>query len=144
MYENVVALLCSELTLLALDSIANIILWSAIEPCVGIICACLPTLGPIFQRRTLRAIVKSVVSFFAIHSKGSSDSQFSLPTVKEHVSRKSPSDSKARQFYSLDDEQSLVTSVQPSSENERGLEEFPLESIMVNSRLERNVEQRRL
>ena len=144
MYKNVVALLSSELTLLALDNLANIILWSATEPCVGVICACLPTLGPVFQRRTLQAIIKSIGSFFTIHSKRSNNSQFSLPTVKEPVTRKPRSDSKARPFYPMDDEQSLVTTVQPLSENERGLEEFPLESIMVNNRLERDVEQRRL
>ena len=31
------------------DSLANIIIWSTIEPCADIICVCLPTLGPIFQ-----------------------------------------------------------------------------------------------
>ena len=144
MYEKVVPLLSSELTLLALDNSTKVVLWSAIEPCVGIICACLPTLGPVFQRRTLQAIIDSVGSFFTIHSKQNSDSQYSLPTVNELVTRKQPSDSKARPYYPMDDEQSLVTSVQPLSENERRPEDFPLESIMVNSSMERNVEQRKL
>ena len=31
------------------DETYNIFIWTAIQPCVGTICACLPTLGPIFQ-----------------------------------------------------------------------------------------------
>ena len=126
MYDKVISLVFSKLIFLALDSLASIILWSATEPCVGIICACLPTLGPIFHRRALQAIIKSVGSFFAIQSKRSSDSQFSLPITKQPVGRRPPNDTKARPFYPMDDEHSLVTTVQPSSENERGPEEFPL------------------
>ena len=109
---------------------------------MGVICACLPTRGPIFQRRTLQAIIRSVGSFFTIYFKRSSDSQFSLQIVKDPGTQKPPSDLKARPFYPMDDEQLLVETVQSLSENESAQGEFPLESIMVNSSLERNVEQR--
>ncbi|KKZ62461.1 hypothetical protein EMCG_03124 [[Emmonsia] crescens] len=32
--------------------LTNIFLWSFVEPCIGIVCACLPTMRPIFQRVT--------------------------------------------------------------------------------------------
>ena len=33
------------------------VLWSTLEPCVGIICACLPLLHPYFKRHSPEAIV---------------------------------------------------------------------------------------
>ena len=32
----------------SLDDTYNVFIWTSIEPCVGIVCACLPTLGPLF------------------------------------------------------------------------------------------------
>ncbi|MCJ1352868.1 MAG: hypothetical protein MMC33_002852 [Icmadophila ericetorum] len=57
--------------------LANIIIWSAIEPCFGIVCACLPTLGPVFRGRSTESLVGSlrrVTGMFGGGSGGSSGS----------------------------------------------------------------------
>lgn len=46
----------------------NSSLWSKLEPSASIIAACLPTYGPIMQKRSFRSIFKSAVSFFSVHS----------------------------------------------------------------------------
>lgn len=52
--------------------LANIIIWSAIEPCFGIICACLPTLGPIFRGRSPESLIGRLSGLF---NGGSSSSK---------------------------------------------------------------------
>ncbi|MCJ1246110.1 hypothetical protein MMC30_003315 [Trapelia coarctata] len=51
---------------------ADILIWSAIEPCTSIICACLPTLGPLFKGgRTPESLVNSLRSYFSNRSRSS-------------------------------------------------------------------------
>ena len=115
--------------------IGKVILWSAIEPLVGVTCACLPTLGPVFQQRTLQSILHSLGSFFDLRSRQSAKSWVS------HSTRSGHSESKIRP---VNDQRSLVTTVDSRLEHGRSSENVPLQSIMVHSSLQSDVQQRLL
>ena len=115
-------------------------LWSGLEPTVGVICACLPTLGPIFKRQTLQSFIQSLNGIFLLGSRHSKDSHRSLPILRDQASRKRQTDQ--RLFYPMDDEQSLSTTVQPESKHENHSGGFPLRGIRVNSSVETKLDQR--
>ena len=106
------------------NGIGKIVLWSAIEPLVGITCACLPTLGHVFRQRTLQSILRSLGSFFDLHSRQSTKSRHS--------------ESKTRP---LNDQHNLATTVVSHLEDTRSSDIVPLQSIVVT---ENGVQQRPL
>lgn len=111
---------------------------------MGVICACLPTLGPVFQRRTLQDFLHSLDNFFSIRSRRSEDRDLSLPiNVNRNPVASRHGDSNGRPFYPMDDEQFLVTDVLPLPHNEREAAGYPLSSIIVNSSIQSSVEQRK-
>ncbi|KAE8320092.1 hypothetical protein BDV41DRAFT_559600 [Aspergillus transmontanensis] len=84
------------LTLLATNPDMNwvmgdIYLWSTIEPCIGVVCACLPTLNALLRRTTML-----VLGFNAERLFGS----FSLSASRRK--RRDKSQSKSRSFQQLD------------------------------------------
>lgn len=95
-----------------------------------VICACLPTLGPIFQRRTLQNVRHSLDNFFSTRFGYSKDRDLSLPVNRSPVIVRRHSDSNGRPFYPMDDEQSLVTDVLPLPQSERETEGYPLSSLV--------------
>ncbi|MCJ1312975.1 hypothetical protein MMC25_006651 [Agyrium rufum] len=73
--------------------ITDIIIWSAIEPCVGIICACLPTLGPIFRTHSFESWFGGIRSYMRLGSsrKSSQSSASGSNDVSlQHSSEKLP------------------------------------------------------
>ncbi|KAL9620551.1 MAG: hypothetical protein Q9160_004912 [Pyrenula sp. 1 TL-2023] len=49
--------------------VANILIWSRIEPCCSVVAACLPTLGPLVRSgRDPGSLVNSIRSIFSVHS----------------------------------------------------------------------------
>ena len=130
---NILLLFCSP----ASDNlgVGKIVLWSAIEPLVGVTCACLPTLGHVFKRRSLQSILHSLGSFFELRSRQSSKSQLSYSTRSGH------SESKTKP---MDDQQNLVTTVDSYLEHGKSSDDTPLQSMMVNSSLQKDTQQRPL
>ncbi|KAL4914977.1 hypothetical protein BDW62DRAFT_133980 [Aspergillus aurantiobrunneus] len=78
----------------------DVYLWSSVEPCIGILCACLPTLQPLI-RRTLKRIMGSSI---AANRLGNSDSPRG---ASSSVKRRSKVDGSGRRgrgvFRQLDD-----------------------------------------
>ena len=131
--HNILLCFCS----LASDNlgVGKIVLWSAIEPLVGVTCACLPMLGHVFQRRTLQSILHSLGSFFELRSRQSLKSQSSRSTQSRH------SEPKIRY---MDDQQNLVTTVNSCLERRNSIDGVPLQSTMVNSSPQSDAQQRPL
>ena len=99
-------------------------IWSSIEPTVGVLCACLPTLGPVLNRHALESMISSVLSFFTIHSNHSEATSVPLSLDRP---KKPKNDATARPFYPMDDEQSLVTDA-------RGQRDSPEEGNTLSSK----------
>uniref|UniRef100_A0A093VKE7 Rhodopsin domain-containing protein n=1 Tax=Talaromyces marneffei PM1 TaxID=1077442 RepID=A0A093VKE7_TALMA len=58
------------------DTVANLDLWSLIEPCSSTICICLPCLGPLFRGgRSPSSLVASIRAIFSLGSESSSQYQ---------------------------------------------------------------------
>ncbi|KAF2439686.1 hypothetical protein P171DRAFT_524784 [Karstenula rhodostoma CBS 690.94] len=55
--------------------VANVLIWSRVEPCMSVIAACLPTLRPVISSRTAESIVASVRSAISLRSLGSGGSR---------------------------------------------------------------------
>ncbi|KAI0398550.1 hypothetical protein F5Y17DRAFT_8707 [Xylariaceae sp. FL0594] len=53
----------------------NVLVWAYVEVGVGIVAACLPTLKPIFDNRSVESVVASVRSRVSLGSAGSKDSK---------------------------------------------------------------------
>jgi len=112
---------------------------------VGLICACLPILAPIFPScAAVESVVGSVTGFFDRDSAQnkenrtwpriaipSSDAKYQL----HHSERITP-----QSLYPLDDEQSLVTHAQGQRRGGSDIEAFPLKRVIVNGSMERRVE----
>jgi hypothetical protein len=66
----------------------NLIIWSTLEPCMGIICACLPLLHPYFKRHSPEAIVgANSVGYGVIHGRESTYSDpKGLSVYMSHIS----------------------------------------------------------
>ena len=122
----------------------NIVLWSVIEPLMGIICACLPTLGPVFQQRSLKSTVRNMSKFFFSHrSRQDNDVEYSRRITHGSATRRMYGDSsKAGPFYPMDD-RAIVTTVTPLPKGERELVEYPSGQIVVDCTVERNSEDRK-
>ncbi|RHZ57293.1 putative integral membrane protein Pth11-like [Aspergillus thermomutatus] len=79
----------------------DVFIWSSVEPCIGIVCACLPTLQPL-----LRSTLKSIFGSSRIAGKfGASSSQEVELDRKRRNQRISGGHRKHRLFRSLDDSQ---------------------------------------
>ena len=92
-------------------------------------------LGHVFRRHTLQSILHSLGSFFELRSRQSAKSQLSRSTQSRH------SESKIRY---MDDHQNLVTTVDPNLERTISSDDVPLQSMMVNSSLQSDAQQRPL
>ncbi|EIT75137.1 hypothetical protein AO1008_00659 [Aspergillus oryzae 100-8] len=84
------------LTLLATNPDINwvmgdVYLWSTIEPCIGIVCACLPTLNALLRRTTKLVLGSNAERLFG---------SFSLSASRRK--RRDKSQSKSRSFQQLD------------------------------------------
>ncbi|KAI4143777.1 MAG: hypothetical protein LQ340_006875 [Diploschistes diacapsis] len=68
-----VFLLGSLYPLIVPDEAFNVFLWTSIEPCLGIVAACLPVLGPLFREtRSLASVFNSVALFSRLRSRNRS------------------------------------------------------------------------
>ena len=92
-------------------------------------------LGHVFQRRTLQSILHSLGSFFELRSRQNAKSQLLRSTQSGH------SESKTRP---MDDQQNLVTTVDSYLDPGKSSDDTPLQSIMVNSSLQSDAQQRPL
>ncbi|KAJ1708398.1 integral membrane protein PTH11-like protein [Aspergillus flavus] len=84
------------LTLLATNPDINwvmgdVYLWSTIEPCIGIVCACLPTLNALLRRTTKLVLGSNAERLFG-----------SFPLSASRRKRRDKSQSKSRSFQQLD------------------------------------------
>lgn len=115
--------------LIKTDNLGDIVLWSSIEPCFGLICACLPTLGPVINQRSLQSIVVSLRSLLRVRSKsdiyadGSLNTQYRIQRAKEET---------AVPLYLIDDQHSLSTQIRGREGKDESRESFPSEGIRVN------------
>ena len=62
------------------DLLADVIVWTCIEPCLAIVCACLPLLHPFFKRHSPEKIVGA-------HSSGYSSVQTNNPARTLHSAK---------------------------------------------------------
>lgn len=93
------------------DDTYNIFIWTVIEPCLGVICACLPTLGPLFQgRHTLETLLGSIRSYLGIgshknHCKTSINKSRSFDAWKSHTNQP------AGTYHEMPDDAIFLTSI---------------------------------
>lgn len=73
----------------------DVFIWSSVEPCIGIVCACLPTLQPLFRRA-----FKSLLSSKGAHTTGPSQR---IASGSKHK-KKIPSGSESR-FHHLNSQE---------------------------------------
>ena len=67
------------------DDTYDIFIWTVIEPCMGVVCACLPTLGPLFQgSHSVESFIGSIRSYLGIDSQSQ--------TSKSNVNHRQMSD----------------------------------------------------
>jgi hypothetical protein len=79
----------------------DVFIWSSVEPCIGIVCACLPTLQPL-----LKSTLKRILGSSRIAGKfGASSSQEVELQRKPRIQRVSGGHGKHRFFRSLDGSQ---------------------------------------
>jgi len=114
-----------------------------------LICACLPTLGPIFRRQTVSSMMGSFRSFFSLSSSSEPDKRIQswrgtpLPDHQEHKSStRRHYNSRPNLFYPLADGQELVTHVEGCKGDMGEKAFFPSERIVVESDVERQVHER--
>ena len=82
------------------DNLTNLSIWSAIEPCLGVICACLPVLGPIFQCHYPRTVVNGPRRNIVLDT--SSKNRVNSPNLAMKPSTSAGSnDSMATPFYKM-------------------------------------------
>lgn len=79
----------------------DVFIWSSVEPCIGIVCACLPTLQPL-----LKSALKHILGSSLVAGKfGASSSHEVELQRKARIQRVSSSRDKHRLLRSLDDSQ---------------------------------------
>ncbi|GFF90414.1 hypothetical protein IFM60648_09056 [Aspergillus lentulus] len=79
----------------------DVFIWSSVEPCIGIVCACLPTLQPL-----LKSTLKRILGSSRVAGKfGASSSQEVELQGKARIQRVSGGHDKRRLLRSLDDSQ---------------------------------------
>ena len=77
-----------------------------IEPCLGVVCACLPTLAPLFQRQTIRLMLTKAANLFFQRSSQSGDSG---DAIDRHTALETAPQSRTEGLpYGSHDELSLV------------------------------------
>ncbi|GFF24102.1 conserved hypothetical protein [Aspergillus udagawae] len=82
----------------------DVFIWSSVEPCIGIVCACLPTLRPL-----LKSTLKHSLGSSRIAGKfGASSSQEVELERKPRIQRVSGGQGKRRLLRSLDNSQHKV------------------------------------
>ncbi|KAL9102100.1 MAG: hypothetical protein Q9187_009165, partial [Circinaria calcarea] len=117
------------------DDLTNIFIWTAIEPCMGVICACLPTLGPVFQGGYLpESLLGSFKSYLLLLSR----SNRSKSSVENDVGRE-----KLEQFHStpveafhrMPEDAVISTNVHGRQLNDVENQAIPAEGIVVNTKL---------
>ncbi|GFF30782.1 conserved hypothetical protein [Aspergillus udagawae] len=82
----------------------DVFIWSSVEPCIGIVCACLPTLQPL-----LKSTLKNILGSSRIAGKfGASSSQEVELERKPRIQRVSGGQGKRRLLRSLDNSQHKV------------------------------------
>ena len=65
------------------DDTYDIFIWTVIEPCTGVVCACLPTLGPLFQgNHSMESFIGSIRNYLRIDSQN----QNSKSSVNHQIS----------------------------------------------------------
>ena len=79
----------------------DVFIWSSVEPCIGIVCACLPTLQPLLKSTLKRILGSSRVA----GNFGASSSQEVELQGKARIQRVSGGHDKRRLLRSLDDSQ---------------------------------------
>ncbi|KAG7005494.1 hypothetical protein G7Y79_00019g046740 [Physcia stellaris] len=87
------------------DDTYNIFIWTVIEPCMGVICACLPTLGPLFQGgHSLETMIGTLRSYLRLGSQ----SKTSINQDKGFKPFESPADHAAKSYP---DDAFILTSI---------------------------------
>ncbi len=82
-----------KLTELTVDDDADLVVWTAIEPAVGILCACFPVIAPAFNRSMFKGRLGSGSGSFLrrvfgskTSKKGASDDSMPLSFISPYVS----------------------------------------------------------
>ncbi|KAF2232749.1 hypothetical protein EV356DRAFT_568444 [Viridothelium virens] len=113
-------------------NLGDIILWSSVEPCVGVICACLPTLRPVINRQSLYSTIASIRGLLSLRS-GSSDQTDSFLSAQNRFQHTKVQ--KLRPFYPMDEEHSLVRQVYGRAATNGGGESLPMQTIELERSL---------
>ncbi|MCJ1249410.1 hypothetical protein MMC30_006634 [Trapelia coarctata] len=90
--------------------LTNLCIWTAIEPCLGVICACLPVLGPVFQCGTSRAAVNVSRSNIGLHSYNKG--RVTSPNLGKASTSAGSNESMARPFYKMRSRGEVVEAIE--------------------------------
>ena len=117
------------------DDAYNIFIWTAIEPCVGVICACLPALGPIFQGgQSPGNLVGRIRSYVKIRTQGKSGSS-SIWTSRSRNQPEQSHGSYAKSFHRMPEDAVILTSVYERRLDDTEDKAIPLEVIFVHAKV---------
>ncbi|KAL9625613.1 MAG: hypothetical protein Q9160_000326 [Pyrenula sp. 1 TL-2023] len=72
--------ICTHIQQINTNDSYNVFLWTAIEPCTGIVAACLPPVAPLFKdKRSLQSLFASAAFFSRVHTRNGSRESTSVP-----------------------------------------------------------------
>ena len=117
-----------------LDDTYNIFIWTVIEPCMGIICACLPILGPVFQGgHSPESLIGSIRSYISVRTQKSNRSKSSIWESRAHDTPKQSGNSSAKSFHKMPDDAIILTSVHGTQFDDAVSQDLPAEGIFVQT-----------
>ena len=117
--------------------------WTTIEQTMGIICACLPTIRPLFSR--LLSHIKNKSSKGTDNSSDARSDAIQLSTYNPRPTLRPSTDSMTAGFARLDEEEGLpASSISTSAFREPDSEKIPvaMKGIMRHQTLQQHVEDR--
>ena len=92
----------------------TLIIWTSLEPTLGVVGACLPTIRPLFQGFSPESIINSIRSVISLHSRRGSRSNINSATGTHKAANSDGSES-SKGFARLDDDvEPAVEEAEPS------------------------------
>ena len=118
------------------DDTYNIFIWTAIEPCVGIVCACLPALGPIFQgAHSPGSLIGSIRNYVNLRTQGSHLSKSSLWTSHPRSQPEQWRDSSSKSFHRTPEDAIILTSAYGRRPDDTEDKAIPPKGIFVHTKM---------
>lgn len=102
---------------------------------MGVICACLPTLGPVFQGgHSTESLIGSLKSYLQLLSR-SNRSKSSVGNEFDREQLEQSNGSPARSFHRIPEDAIIMTKVHGRQLNDVENQTIPLEEIVVHTKL---------